>query len=225
MTLHICEKPEVETWQPDFSSSEQVSPIWSRIKCGGHVITNSLEWVEWSDNPVQVILCDACGHAGCASGGYVHVSRLAEYVLFTSPQTDADPAYFLSTLGAVAVPVTIWNEWSAAEPANHTAVADAWILGPGRDRKTLLQHLDKLLVGGDTLERDALIDLVSRTLEMFAARAQEPFAAPILSLQEVGARLETLYFDGPGELDWPAFAFKGDQLYLALDREHVTVLE
>jgi hypothetical protein len=41
----------------------------------------------------------------------------------------------------------------------------------------------------------------------------------------VGARVETLYFDGPSELDWPAFAFAGEETYIVLDREHVAKIQ
>ena len=124
VTVHICEDAVVERWNPDFSSSGQRSPIWHRVVCGQRVITNSLEWVGWGGNPVQVILCDACGHPGCASGGYVHLSRLAEYVLLTSPQTDASctemsselAPRFLRTLGAIAIDGTTWNNWSDGVP-------------------------------------------------------------------------------------------------------------
>ncbi len=131
---------------------------------------------------MQTILCDACGHVQCASGGWVHISRLGEYVLWSAPQSseheDESELYTLRALArAGQLPI-----------ANHAAVADAWTL-------------------------------VEQQFAALLERAEEPFDRPIVSA--AGARIETLYFDGPSELDWPAFALTGDRVSLALDREHI----
>jgi len=191
---------------------------------------------------VQVIICEACGQERCASGGFVHLSRLDRYVLWSGAQegsVDVDDYGYdafeipriIRTRGALAIPERAWNEWSAAirevprferlNPANHAAVADAWILGPARTTDTLLTHLKDRLVAGDTLEKEAAMNLVERTLNYFRANAQTSFDRPLISPDEVGARIETLYFDGPAELDWPAFAFAGNDTYIVLDRQHL----
>ena len=234
--LFVCDQPRTDAWQPDFTASSQMSPTWTRVSCRGLQITNSLEWVEWTENPVQVVLCDVCGQERCASGGWVHVSRLDRHVLWSAPQaTGGSPRAeegeevprFIRTLGAVALPVEIWNGWSAAipevpradrlPPANHAAVADAWILGPARSTPTLLATLQDRLVGGDTLEKPAAIAMVARMMEHLEKNAFVNFPHPVV--EAAGARIETLYFDGPSELDWPAFAFAGEDTYLALTRE------
>src|SRR5690348_7117676 len=118
--MHVCQSLQLEPWIPNFSNSGQSSPRWTKAKCGRHVIVNSLEWADWEMNPVQVVLCDACGHHGCASGGFVHVSRLAQCVLFTPEQPDPEysgagldpPPYFIQTLGAIAIPEKVWAESS-----------------------------------------------------------------------------------------------------------------
>lgn len=214
--MFVCDQLRTEVWHPDFSSSEQVSPTWTRVTCRGIEITNSLEWAEWQENPVQVMLCDACGHHGCASGGYVHVSRWQRHVLWTAPQTSSDADYaeaayeiphVIRNLGALALPVEVWNEWAATikevphadrvVPANYAAIADAWVLGPARSPDTLMAHLRERLVGGTTLEKDVAVSLVEQTLTWFRGNAQRAFDQPFVRLEEVAARLETLYFDGP----------------------------
>lgn len=243
--MFVCDQLQTDVWQPNFRTSEQDNPTWTRVTVGHHQIANALEWIEWTRNPVQVILCDGCGSEGCASGGYVHVSRLGRYVLWSAPQFDDDseePAevreilYYMRTLGALAIPLDTWNAWSAERrfnmphagrlpPANHTAVADAWILGPGRSPDAIVSRLNEQLLGCDTLANDDAISLVERVTASLLAKAHSPFEEPLVSPAEVGARLETLYFDGPSELDWPAFAFAGTNLYLALDRQHLIRME
>jgi hypothetical protein len=204
-----------------------------------------VEGVEWLNNPVQVIICEACGERACASGGFVHVSRLDRYVLWSAAQrsSDGDDDYgydafeiphMISKRGALAIPIPSWNEWSATirevpraerlTPANHAAVADAWTLGPARTTDTLLTHLKDRLVAGDTLEKESALNLVQRTLNYFRANAQTSFDRPLINPDEVSARIETLWFDGPAELDWPAFAFAGNDTYFVLDRRHLIQL-
>lgn len=242
--MFVCDQLHTEVWHPDFSTSEQVSPTWTRVTCRGVQIANSLEWPDWQDNPVQVILCDACGHEGCASGGYVHVSRLNRHVLWTAAQSSSDAEYgndayeiprMIRSLGALALPIEVWNGWSATIKelpradrlieANYAAVADAWVLGPARSTNTLLAHLRDRLVGGTTLDKENAVGLVERTLTYLRRNAQTSFDQPLAGLDELGARLETLYFDGPAEIDWPAFAFVGSDTYIVLDHRHLVRIE
>jgi hypothetical protein len=131
--------------------------------------------------------------------------------------------------------VETWTAWSADThqvpsalrlvPANHAVLADAWVLGPARSTESITTHLSERLIGGDTLAKEDAIRLVRRLSAVLREKAHAPFEHPILSLSQAGARLETLYFDGPAELDWPAFAFADDDLYIALDRQHITRIE
>src|SRR5690242_359655 len=84
----LCDAPEFERWMPDFSTSGQRSPEWTRVTCGGEQITNALEWIDWDERPVQVVLCEQCGVSGCAVGGRAHVSRAGDHVLWTAPEID-----------------------------------------------------------------------------------------------------------------------------------------
>jgi len=82
----FCSSPSFETWSPDFSSSELTNPTWTRLRLDRTELCNSLEFVDWINNPVQVQICDACGTVGCASGGYIHLSTIGEFVIWTRPQ-------------------------------------------------------------------------------------------------------------------------------------------
>ncbi len=241
--MRICADLSLREWTPDFSSSGQPSPTWTSVRCLGKEICNSLEGPEWTENPVQVLLCDACGIEGCASGGYVHLSRLDGFVLWTAPQIPMDPldewtetqygpAFFLGRLGAIAIPEDTWNGWrslvdgvpsvSQLPPANGPALADAWRLGPGRPMHVgeLLPMLQARLLGCDTLETVDAIERVRRWLERLG---DGPIAGTLRRPDAVDARVETLYFDGPAEQDWPAFAVRDDVEFILLDREHAFV--
>lgn len=104
-------------------------------------------------------------------------------------------------------------------------LSDAWVLGPGRTTASITAYLRDRLVGCDTLEREQAIALVEQTLARLRTNEEAPYDQPLLSVTACQARIETLYFDGPRELDWPAFAFRGDRIFIALDRERITSVE
>ena len=225
----VCDDLQTEVWRPDFSSSGQPDPPpWTRLRFRGREISNSLEWAEWSRNPVQTILCDACGIEQCAGGGYVHVSRLIDLVLWSSVQPSESEIGRESELavirrfGVLAIPVAYWNELPVPRaeqlaPANHAVIRDAWILGAGR-------NTESECYGADTLSKEDAIALVDGAQTFLRKRADEPFEQPVIA-PPPGARFEKLYFDGPAERDWTAFAFAGEDVYLVLDRDHVIRLE
>jgi hypothetical protein len=116
----ICTNPQLVEWTPDFSSSGQPSPQWTEVRCNGERLTNALNWIDWNQNPVQVELCEECGVTGCARGGYVHVSRDDDFVLWTAPRIDPDdqfeahrsaPTEVVIRHGAVAIPIDVWDQW------------------------------------------------------------------------------------------------------------------
>lgn len=238
--MFVCSDIDVAHWRPDFSSSAQTDPEWFRVRCCHTELTNALNWIDWSENPIQVMLCEACGHEGCSSGGYVHVSRLGGYVLWTMPQVDLDEAWQEGTYlplgaiekhGAIALPLEAWDQFrtiargipdmGSLPSANGLALAEAWALGPGRPANVmeLGSVLRDRLIGADTLERVEALTLVERTLEsLLAQRAHATAPAEAMS-----ARIETLYFDGPQSEDWPAFAIAGQQVLPALTSKLVLI--
>jgi len=204
---------------------------------------NSLEWVDWATNPVQVLLCESCGFHDCGSGGYVHVSYLDGLVLWTAPQIDtsdewavgqyaAAPA--LRRWGALAIPKATWDEWRAVAPElpdvstfsapNGVAVADAWSLGPGRPTRLdeLVPMLRARLLACDTLDTGDAIDRIQRWMGRLTASTGTIHGA-LRPPEEIGARVEKLYFDGPAAEDWPALALGDNADFPLFDLEHAFV--
>lgn len=241
--MKICSDIALEKWTPNFSSSGLVSPTWTRARCEKVELFNSLEWIGWADNPVQVVLCDACGHEGCAVGGYVHVSRLGDFVLWSRPQVDAEEtwevaqyeaAWPLKRFGAIAIPKDAWEQWravaslpeiNALQQANGGAIFDAWFLAPARSRSVdeIVPMLKDGLLGTDSLELADAIERVARWIGRLKDSSVSFANASLRSPTAIGARIETLYFDGPADEDWPALAIIDGVDYPLLDRDHVLV--
>jgi hypothetical protein len=242
--MTICTDIELQKWSPDFSSSGQANPLWTRLKFRGTELCNSIEWAEWQSNPVQVQLCDACGTIGCASGGYIHVSTFGSLVLWTGPQLPAiddwttaqnGAAAALRILGSIAFTVETWDAVRATVPclpgkpalptANRRAVADAWTLGPGRpiNPVELPKLLRARLVAGDTMPSVDAIRWVEHWLSWLLERPDLPAEGILVAPGDFGAVLETLYFDGPRAEDWLALARRGDDYLPVLDNGYVFV--
>jgi hypothetical protein len=143
----VCTAPEFVRWTPDFSSSGQSSPQWTKLVCAGAELCNGIEWVDWLDEPVQVRLCESCGHTHCEVGGYVRITRIGPHLLWTRPRITSDDAWErsqftlhhpLEQTGAVLVPMEAWNVWGdrgialpdAGEfpPTSRWDLAQAWLM-------------------------------------------------------------------------------------------------
>lgn len=234
----------IEKWRPDFSASGVADPIWTRLRYGKTILCNSLEWAEWSSNPVQVELCDVCGTAGCASGGYVHVSALGDTVLWTMPNwvTETDvgegrlfPATVIEKFGSVAFPVGVWDSLrvaaaevptfgSLARAGGH-ALRDAWAIGQSRPKALdrLVPLLRECLVGADTLDVGDAIQWIEHWLQWFDERVANCVEGTLASPETTGSRIETLYFDGPGTADWTALAEVNGSFVPAFSPNHIFI--
>jgi len=242
----LCDQPTIEKWSPDFSTSEQPNPIWTRVKHEQTVLCNSLEWTEWSANPVQVEICDACGTVGCASDGYVHVSTFGDLILWTIPthstvhdveETGLFPATAIQKFGSVAFPVSVWESFHLAAVkvsafrslarADGRALRDAWAVGQTRPKAVdkLMPLLRDCLLAADTLDVPEAIRWVEHWLRWFDERAGTAVEGLLKSQESAGATFEKLYFDCPGTADWAALAKIGDSFVPALDPNHILVLQ
>jgi hypothetical protein len=143
----VCGSPEFVSWRPDLASSGQRGPSWTKLVCGGVVLCNSLEWVDWLEDPVQVRICEACGFPGCERGGYVRITRLGPHLLWTQPRVDMDDEWersefqllrVLQQAGAVLIHARAWDRWrtrfvdlpepASFAPTSRWDLAQAWLM-------------------------------------------------------------------------------------------------
>jgi hypothetical protein len=246
----LCENLTLSRWTPDFSSSGQENPEWTRVRCGGEELVNSVEWVEWKVNPVQVIVCEECGYAGCAVGNYVHISLLSNHVLWTAPQGDANgefpdwkaeectPPAALRKQGLIAFPLDQWRrlcELNARVPApeqlptaTRRVLADGWRMSAPQPHRadgleTIVPMLEDRLVGTDGLDADRVITLLGPLIEWLGAAPDQPLEGRICEASAIGAEVETLHFNEVSKFHWPAFALQNDRVLLALSDKLVLV--
>lgn len=241
----LCDVLEFTEWYPDFSSSEQGSPRWTRVRASGVELLNGLEWVEWDSDDagpstVQVELCDACGHAGCASGGYVRLSRLGEHVVWSPPRVDASDDWAVAQYeapwavrahGALLISRSSWGQlrsrnrlvpgFETLPQATRRDVELAWITPIRSDDRDVALTVDSALDSVVAVSEGELEDAKRNARAVAAWFAEEPDAEVHGDL--VNQREELwpvfLYVDAGkrdgGVRSWPAFSLQGGKPYPA----------
>ena len=76
----------------------------------------------------------------------------------------------------------------------------------------------------DSLAPDVAIRRVEDWLNYLLSFASVSVPVTLKSPGELGAKLETFYFDGPRGEDWLALALGSETDYVVLDSKHVLVL-
>jgi hypothetical protein len=119
--MWIASSLKAEPRQFSFGSSGQGPHMDAALVADGLELVNMVGAANWDEDPVQVVVCDCCGCVQCASGGWVSLRRLGDWVMMTAPTKGyvsvpdqftrdqfAAPK-FLRTRGAPLVPVALWD--------------------------------------------------------------------------------------------------------------------
>lgn len=241
-----CQHTTFAEWLPDFSHSEQRSAVWIRARFEDIELSNAVNAVRWTSNPVQLRLCEVCGHEDCDSGSYVHVARVGGTVLWTAPQLDnrsaPDPGLWtldaVQRKGSVAMGAEEWARWhdsgapnaDVLEAANARALADAWRMsacGASRvDRLSeIVPMLKARLVGAEDYDTSAVLEHISRLVQYLTKDSHAAIDGRLERPESCGVRVAKLYFDGPPTEDWYAFALLDRVPVLALGEDCVFIPE
>jgi hypothetical protein len=65
----------------DFRSSGQKIFEVSQLVADGVVLMNAIELTDFTENDVQLLICDRCGTIGCESGGWVGFRKSGDFIL------------------------------------------------------------------------------------------------------------------------------------------------
>ncbi len=86
--------------------------------------------------------------------------------------------------------------------------------------RDVIPFLRKELLGADTLDVTTALSLMEKLVEWFAREPEQELRGE-LKASWPGLAVETLYFDGPVEKDWPAFAIVGNDVFPAFGKNWV----
>jgi len=110
MSLWMVERVEFRARELDFTSSGQGRHPTTAVVADGTEIINALDLFDSEEEPMQTIMCDACGFSGCNSGSRVVVRRLDGGILLlpgfdamgegTWEMTEYEPPHFIAKRGS-----------------------------------------------------------------------------------------------------------------------------
>jgi hypothetical protein len=88
VSLWRIQRLEFRPRELDFRSSDQGRRMTISVVADGTEIINALDLVDAKQDPMQTIVCEACGYPGCNGGNRVVVRRLGDGILLL-PAFDA----------------------------------------------------------------------------------------------------------------------------------------
>jgi len=225
----VCSPLAVSVWSPDFSSSEQDSPKWTRITCDGAELINGLEAVAWGGPNIQVQVCEQCGTPDCASGGYVRVTRLADLVLWSAPRPELErdwsedvareqftPSVVVQQHGGLLIPGAAWEELRRQDPdvpalaqlpaSTRADVEPLWLADARHGRRfdeTNRQHLRRAVLAAHPADLETATTHVERLARWFRAAPEAAIDGALQPVAGDDPALVTLYLHEP-EREWTA---------------------
>lgn len=207
----------------------------------GVKLIDPLEHIDWTHNPVQLILC-SCGVEGCTRDQYIHLSRLGNFALWTHPVEDADadevtmrsPHRAIHAHGAVCIERAMWTylgsahpnvpAFEALAPLTYEALLCAWlqpilIQGRGTPRPWLPHALAEQILSCDTLDNAWASEWVRHHITRLMEDPKRAVEGQLVPVSAHRAQVEMLYLGRPSWVDVPLFALHHDAMRLLIGRD------
>ena len=230
--LWTVEEVEFRRRELDFTSSEQGKHVTTAVFADDTEIINALDRFDTTEDPLQPIVCEDCGFAGCASGNRIVVRRLGDGILLMpafdamaegeQELTEYAPPYFVSANGCVLFKGNALAALAARIP--FFADPSRWPALSAREAVLLLQwgaphrvlgefpakprlRAEGIAAASHGAGREAH-DALGRALERLAL---DPRPVALMAGEPV-----TFYLDQAGFPEWTPLAFDGTTYRLAL---------
>jgi hypothetical protein len=229
-----CDSPTLEEWLEPYPDI-QPPATWTKLTIDGVLLFNLIELVDWTTDPVEGLICEACPGSGCRMDGLVRLITLPEQVLWVRPYLD-DPWHYrgydeesfwreeleqrIYPGQAIVMPKATWNglraRFPGLPPADHFPRATRRDLGrlwlremPEAVRVTDLagldDHLRRTALASDPLDLDPAREIIRSMIGWLNEAPGQPVAGRIIRVEEAGCPVNSFYFNGPPFWEWPAF--------------------
>jgi hypothetical protein len=233
-----CNSPTLEQWlAPPQPSLPQ--PTRTKLIVDGVTLSNSIECVDWTRDPVEGMVCEGCWSAGCRTDGLLRVIALPDQVLWVRPHLDDlrsypghDEEWWRDQLEqrcyqgpAVVMPKATWNGLRARFPrlpaadrlprATRRDLARLWLREmPEAVRAAELagldDHLRRTALASDPLDLEPAREVVRSLVDWLDEAPGQPINGRIVRAEEASSPVNAFYFDGPPFWEWPAFLIGRD---------------
>jgi hypothetical protein len=202
----------------DFTSSGQGRPIQTQLVFDGAVVANAIELTEWSEQPVQLEVCAACGIEHCAPGGWAAMRRLGNALLIlpdfeamAENHTEYSPPPWMVERGPALISEDLIGALQAAVPELPTIETLKKVTGADAARSIQLAAPREIL--GQLPEIPSLRHAnvlaashgtIAEVVWELDRMLTEALAKPEIHLREIEGDPDrvTLYLDLPGFPEW-----------------------
>lgn len=196
--------------------------------CQEKVLCNDLDFVDWSENPVQLMRCEKCGEYGCADPALVEISRLGDNILWSPPKSGEplilsyyeERLYRLNFWGSLFFPHSVWQNVVGIDLTHfpQTTRADimlSWMLeyyglDDIKNGHEFLNEIRQNLRTGADLDHPAILEHLEHLLAWFKAAPAEPVSGKFIQSKTISVQIASLSFNARSR-EWPAFALVGDK--------------
>ena len=232
--------PEIKRSILDFGSSGQGKREASQLLTDGIELINAIELVDWGSEDTQVLVCEACGHTQCESGGWVSFRKSDSLLLILPSATyvwgdkedkrEYRPPAYLTERGIPYLTLSIYEDLRSRDSAFPTVDrirelnmseatllfhwnAPAHVLG----EPPVIRTRRDIVVGsseGDHLEQ------FERLENLLRAYYEDKSVAQLRSRLS-NERIVSFYLHGAEFIEWEALIFDGSEYRLIVDSSYV----
>ena len=222
--MHLCDQLTI---QKNMMRTMTVTGEYAQLTCQDKVLSNLLDEVDWSENPVRLMCCETCGDFGCADHARVDISRMGEYILLSPPKSGQplvlsayeERLYRLNFWGSLFFPYAVWQDVVGVDLTHfpRTTREDimlSWMLefyglDDIKNGHEFLNEIRQNLLTGNDLGNAAIFERLERLVAWFEAAPAEPVSGKFVQAATIASQIVSLSFTARSR-EWPAFALLGD---------------
>jgi hypothetical protein len=221
--MRLCDQLTI---QKNMLRTMTITGECAQLTCQDKVLSNLLEDVDWSENPVKLMCCEKCGDFGCADHASVDISRMGEDILLGPPKSGQtlvlsyyeERLYRLNFWGSIFFPHSVWQAVVGVDLTHfpRTTREDimlSWMLeyyglDDIKNGHDFLNEIRQNLRTGAGSDNPAILGRLERLVAWFEAAPAEPVSEKFVPSTTIAAQIVTLSF-GARSREWPAFALVG----------------
>ncbi len=237
-----CDSLTLQEWIPplqDMPLSKWTKFKWTKLFAGDTMLSNCIESADWQSSLVQPIVCESCGHSGCAQTGLARIANIGELLIWVRPNWAETYDGWLREQNAiqdsVMIPTAEWNRLCRLCPSLPRAehfplptredLMSLWLSGmPSDVRVRSAVHFDddfwRKIIASDPLDLIETRRGIMQILDWVRSSPQSRVNNTVLELQNFNGVLNSVFFDGRPFSEWIAFEV-GSKVSVVIDNRWV----
>ena len=232
--------PEIKLATLDFSSSGQDRLQVSQLFADGIEIINALELVDWDEEKIQFLICEACGFTHCKSGDWVSLRRSDSLILIlpafeavfgeSGENEEYRPPYYLKQKGIAYFDTATYealrskhSSFPPIEQIRSLSMQEATLLYHWNAPAHVLGKPPHINVRSDIVlassEGDH-VDYLNQLADLLQSQYKDETVATLRALLD-GEKIITLFLDAEEFIELDALAYDGSAYRLLVDSKYV----